>query len=247
LIKPPFCSLKLTTLLFLSISLAGQATPPPAPPADLPDAPVAKPVPADIDTPADKRVLGVLPNYRTANPYSVYKPLTVKEKMVIASKDSFDYPLYFLGGAFAALDQLTNADPSYGQGVKGFAQRYAADYGDQMFGNLFTEGIMPSLLHQDPRYFRMSTGSIGKRTLHAIGGTFVTHDDSGKRDFNYSEWLGNSAAVAISQAYHFDDRNALSASEKLVEQCGVDTVAQILKEFWPDIKRKLFKKSQGTP
>jgi len=240
--------LKLPSLLLLSIGLAGQvAIPPQTPPTDLPDAPVVKPAPADIDTPADKRVLGVLPNYRTANPYSVYKPLTAKQKMLIATKDSFDYPLFFLGGAFAAMDQLTNSDPSYGQGTKGFAKRYAADYGDQMFGNMFTEGIMPSLLHQDPRYFRMSTGSVTKRTLHAISATFVTHDDNGKLDFNYSEWLGNSAGVAISQAYHFDDRNARAASEKLVEQCGVDTVSQILKEFWPDIKRKLFKKDQGTP
>jgi hypothetical protein len=131
--------------------------------------------------------------------------------------------------------------------MRGFAQRYAADYGDQMFGNLMTEGIMPSLLRQDPRYFRMSTGSIGQRTWHALSSTFVARDDNGKRDFNYSEWLGNSAAVAISQAYHFDDRNAHSAGEKLLEQCGLDAITQVLKEFWPDIKRKLIKKNPSTP
>jgi hypothetical protein len=233
-----------TLLLLLSVCAHGQGA---TPSSALPDAPVAKPVPIDIDTPADKRVLGVLPNYRTSNPYSVYQPLTMKQKLMIGVKDSFDYPLLFLGGALAGLDQLKGSDPSYGQGVRGFAQRYAADYGDQMFGNLMTEGFMPVLLHQDPRYFRMSTGSIGKRTLHALSNTFVTHDDSGKLDFNYSEWVGNSVAVAISQSYHFDDRNAHSASEKLVEQCGLDALTAVLKEFWPDIKRKVFKKSQGTP
>ncbi len=238
---------KLSIFLLLSVGLSGQA-PAPDPPANLPDAPVVKPgQPVDLDKPADKRVLGVLPNYRTANPYSVYQPLTVKQKMIIATKDSFDYPLYFLGGAFAALGQIDNDDRSYGQGVKGFAQRYAADYGDQMFGNLFTEGIMPSLLHQDPRYFRLGQGSVGKRTWYALTRVFVAHDDNGKLDFNYSEWVGNAVGVAISQSYHVDGRNAGTAIYKLGEQCGIDAFSQVLKEFWPDVKRKLLKKKQGNP
>ena len=245
---------KLPIFLLAAVCLFGQTPPPPPanPSANLPDAPGVKPeakpqAPVDLDKPADKRVLGVLPNYRTANPYSVYKPLTNKQKMTIATKDSFDYPLYFLGGAFALQGQISNDDPSYGQGLKGFAKRYAADYGDQMFGNLMTEGIMPVILHQDPRYFRMAQGSVGKRTWYALTRIFVAHDDNGKLDFNYSEWVGNAAAVAISQSYHFDDRNAPAAAEKLVEQCGVDAFSQVLKEFWPDVRRKLFKKNQGNP
>jgi hypothetical protein len=241
---------KLPIFLLLAVCLFSQTAPPPAadPPSNLPEAPVTKPqAPIDLDKPADKRVLGVLPNYRTANPYSVYKPLTNKQKMTIAVKDSFDYPLYFLGGAFALQGQISNDDPSYGQGLKGFAKRYAADYGDQMIGNMMTEGIFPVILHQDPRYFRMAQGSVGKRTWYALTRVFVAHDDNGKLDFNYSEWVGNAAGVAISQSYHFDDRNARSAAEKLVTQCGVDAFSQVLKEFWPDVRRKLFKKNQGDP
>ena len=74
--------------MLLSVCAHGQGTAP-----ALPDAPVAKPVPIDIDTPADKRVLGVLPNYRTSNPVSVYQPITAKQKLIIGAKDSFDYPL----------------------------------------------------------------------------------------------------------------------------------------------------------
>jgi hypothetical protein len=103
------------------------------------------------------------------------------------------------------------------------------------------------MLHQDPRYFRLAQGSVGKRTWYALTRIFVSHDDNGKQDFNYSEWVGNAAGVAISQTYHFDDRNARSASYKLVEQCGVDAFSQVLKEFWPDVRRKLFKKNQGPP
>ena len=72
--------------------------------------------------------------------------------MTIACKDSFDYPIYFLAGAFAVLSQLENQNPSFGQGLKGYAKRYGGVYGDQMFGNLMAEGFLPSILHEDPRY-----------------------------------------------------------------------------------------------
>src|ERR1700731_4692965 len=69
--------------------------------------------------PPDKRILGVLPNYRTANESAVYTPITVKQKFTIASKDSFDYPLVMLGAAIAGMGQLTNDNPSFGQGMAG--------------------------------------------------------------------------------------------------------------------------------
>src|SRR5258707_11060057 len=86
------------------------------------------------EDPVDKRVLGVLPNYRTANLEDTYTPISTHRKLVIAAKDSFDYPLVGVGAVFAGLGQAGNADPSYGQGAKGFAKRLAAGYGDQMIG-----------------------------------------------------------------------------------------------------------------
>ena len=78
--------------------------------------------------------------------------------MTIAGKDSFDWPVYPTAAAFATLYQLENQNPSFGQGMSGYAKRFAAAYGDQMIGNMMTEGIVPSLLHQDPRYFRLGEG-----------------------------------------------------------------------------------------
>src|SRR5579863_3456686 len=75
--------------------------------------------PAQELAPPDKRVFGVLPNYRTANETAVYTSISVKEKFVIASKDSFDYPLVLLASAIAGLGQLTNQNPSFGQGLAG--------------------------------------------------------------------------------------------------------------------------------
>ncbi len=172
--------------------------------------------------------------------------ITAKQKLTIASKDSFDYPLVILAGMFAGLDQLTNSDPSFGQGVKGYAHRLGAWYADESIGNMMTEGIFPSLLHQDPRYFRKGSGSIKSRTGYALSRVVITDKDGGGKQFDYSEWLGNATGVAISQAYHPDNRTAADATELLLEQVGTDALSQVLKEFWPDIKRKLFKKKSAA-
>ncbi len=219
----------------------------PATPADVQKAPETKAehAQADQEAPPDKRVLGVLPNYRTVNETGTYEPIDTKHKLIIASKDSFDYPLVLLGGAFAGISQLSNSDKSYGQGVEGFAKRLAANYADQAIGNMMTEGFFPAMLHEDPRYRRIgpTRGTVKYRTWYAFSRIFVTRTDSGGTRFNYSEWLGNSTGVAISNLYHPDERDALDNVTKLLEQCATDGISQILKEFWPDIKHKIFHKN----
>lgn len=194
------------------------------------------------EPPGGKRVLGVLPNYRTADASQEGTTLPARQKLIIASKDSFDYPLVLLAGAFAGLGQLTNGDPSFGQGVKGYAHRLGVWYADEAMGNMFTEGLFPMMLHEDPRYFRKGSGSVMSRTGYAVSRVFVTQKDGGGTRFNYSEWLGNASAVAISNAYHPDNRNALDNTTKLLTQIGTDAFSQVLKEFWPDIKKKFFHK-----
>ncbi len=193
----------------------------------------------------DKRIFGVLPNYRTADGTVPFMPITTRRKFYIAAKDSFDYPVYLTAAAFAGLYQLENQNPSFGQGVKGYAKRLATSYGDQAIGNLMTEAIFPSLLHEDPRYFRIgsSGGSTWHRTKYAITRVFVVRTDKGGSTFNFSEWLGNGTAVAVSNLYYpGDTRNVSDNIQKLGIAVGTDAFSQVLKEFWPDIKRKLTKK-----
>lgn len=229
------------------------ATPPPAAataPAPVNAVPAGQPEttnPLDQTPPGGKRVFGVLPNYRTASADLEGTTLTAKQKMTIAAKDSFDYPLVILAAAFAGLDQLTDSDPSFGQGVEGYAHRLGAWYLDESIGNMMTEGIFPAMLHQDPRYFRKGTGSILGRTGYALSRVIITDKDGGGHQFDYSEWLGNATGVAISQAYHPDNRTARDATELLLEQVGTDAISQVLKEFWPDIKRKWFHRRAAGP
>lgn len=189
----------------------------------------------------DKRAYGVLPNYRTAEASAPFKALTAKQKLTIASKDSFDGAVYPTAAIFSVIYQAENQNPSFGQGLKGYGKRVAAAFGDQMMGNMMTEGVAPALLHEDPRYFRIGEGSFGRRLWYAATRIIVAPTDSNHQIFNFAEWGGNSVAVAISNVYYRDGRNWNDNAEKLLVQCGTDSLSNVLKEFWPDVKRKLSK------
>jgi hypothetical protein len=188
--------------------------------------------------PESKRVLWIIPNFRTSPSLTEYKPLTTREKFKIASLDSFDRGTVALGVLFSAEAQLTNSNPSFGQGVRGYAHYFGTAYGDYVIGDYMTEAVFPAMLHQDPRYFRRGTGSGWSRLGYAAGQIFLTHGDSGHTQFNFSEIAGNSAAVAISMSYYPENRTVSDGISKLGSQIGVDMASNILKEFWPDLERK---------
>jgi hypothetical protein len=194
-------------------------------------------------TPAEsKRILGIIPNFRTSPALHPYVPISTEEKFKLASKDAFDPGTVALAAIFAGESQLTNAAPSFGHGGAAFGRYLGTSYADYMIGDFMTEGIYPTLLHQDPRYFRKGSGSGWSRLGYAVGQIVMTHSDRGDRVFNYSEILGNSTAVAISQAYYPDNRDAADAITKLGTQLSVDAASNVLKEFWPEIQRKLSRK-----
>lgn len=184
----------------------------------------------------DKRAFGFLPNNRTTEASLPFTPLTGRGKVTIALKDSFALPLGLTSAAFASLYHFENQNPSFGQGWAGYSRRLATSYGDQVVGNMMTEGFMPALLHQDPRYFRAGQGSKRSRIASAVSQIFVARTDSGGRTFNFSEWGGNAAYVALSNAWYPDTRTAADNVEKLLLQCGTDSLSNVLKEFWPDVK-----------
>jgi hypothetical protein len=199
-----------------------------APPSEVPAA-----VPLE-----SKRILGIFPNNRTSPSLTDYRPLSVQKKFEIARQDSFDRGTFILAAVFAADAQHTKANPSFGQGVAGYSRSFGAAYGDLVIGNYMTEAIYPALLHQDPRYFRRGVGSKWSRLGYAMGQIFWTHTDSDRTQFNYSEIVGNSTAVAISNAYYPDQRSATDAAAKLGMAIGVDMASNVLKEFWPELSRK---------
>ncbi len=189
--------------------------------------------------PESKRLFGIVPNYRTSATLQNYQPLSRGEKFKLASQDAFDPGTIALAAIIGGESQLTNQNRSFGQGGAGYGRYFGTAYCDFMVGDFMTEAIYPILLHQDPRYFRRGTGTGWGRLGYAMGQIFVTHRDSGGSQFNYSEVLGNSTAVAISTAYYADNRTAADAVSKLGTQLGIDMASNILKEFWPEVSRKL--------
>jgi hypothetical protein len=225
-------------LAFTAAARSASAQQPVDPPSQ-----VEKDPPTEVDPqPAGKRIFGIVPNYRTAPSLKDYKPLTPEEKFTIAGQDSVDRGTFMLAAGFGGEAQFFGSSPSFGHGIRGYARYAAASYADWVDGNVMTEAVYPALLHQDPRYFRRGEGSGLSRLRYAVSQIFWTHTDSGNMQFNFSEIVGNSTAVAISNLYYPDNRTVINGVSKLVVQIGVDTASNILKEFAPDLGRAFAKK-----
>jgi hypothetical protein len=187
------------------------------------------------------RLFFALPNFLTLENAGHVPPLTAAEKFKVTARGSFDPVEYFWYGALAGLSQAENSEAGYGQGAAGYGKRYGAYFADGTIENFTTSAIFPSLLHQDPRYFQMGEGGFWRRTGYAVSRIFVTRTDSGHNQFNYSEILGSATAAGISTySYHpRGERNLPNTMSVWGTQVGYDTLTLVVKEFWPDIRRRL--------
>jgi hypothetical protein len=210
--------------------------------AEIPVQPKAATPDPVVGEPIDKRILGVLPNYRTADGTVPFQSIDWKYKLTIASKDSFDWPNYLVGGAFAGLYMLEKDHPAFGEGVSGFARYYGTSYADQVIGNMLSEGFMPIVFHEDPRYFRKAHGSVKGRLGYALTRVLVCKTDHGNPTFNFSEVIGNGIGASISNLYYPDERGFADTFTRMGTQIATDALSNTLKEFWADIKRHLHHK-----
>jgi hypothetical protein len=207
------------------------------------------PLPAPAPQPAQqppKRILGIIPNYRTTPATAKYIPLSTHEKWKLAAQDTFDPGSFILAAGFAVQADLSRDEPSFGHGVPAYARYFGTAYGDVAISNFMSEAIYPSLLHEDPRYFRLGTGSNRTRLWHAVSWTFWTRTDSGGHQFNFSEIAGNATAAAIGTAYYPSKRSAGDAASRFGVQIGLDMLGNILKEFWPDVDGKFRHKPKSA-
>jgi hypothetical protein len=147
-----------------------------------------------------QRVLGFIPNFYVVYDHNAV-PLTPKLKFRLALKTSID-PVTFAGAAFlSGIDQASDT-PDYGQGAKGYGQRLGANYANGLTDILIGGAILPSILHQDPRYFYQGTGTKKSRALHAISTPFICKGDNGRWQPNFSGLGGYLASGAISNTYY---------------------------------------------
>jgi hypothetical protein len=194
----------------------------------------------------DKRILWFFTNHRTTDDSEKAATLTPRGKFTIAWNDATDRAIFLQTAVLSGISQANNTNPSFGQGVAGYAKRFGTTYADFAVENIMTEGVFPTLMHQDPRYFRRGEGTKRSRLVYAMSRLFITRGDSGKSEFNYSEVLGAATSVAISNAYYPDGRTAGNNVTRYTEQLAFDAASNVLKEFWPSLKRKLPHKLQGS-
>jgi hypothetical protein len=257
----------LVTLVFLVSPVFAQQ-PPPQPPT-----PASTPAPADsrADKPKDAkegqdkgatddqigkskleketgtvndRIFEVLPNYGTVETAKTLPALTSGQKFRLATAGVFDWAAYPFNGALAAIAQAKNDPKSWGQGWGAYGERYGESFADNSIGTYMTTAVFPSLLHEDPRYYQLGRGSFPHRAYHAVNRLFVTRTDAGTERFNVSESLGNAVAAGISNIYHPEEdrtwgRNASTFGFLILW----DGLSNELKEFWPDIRRKVLHKA----
>jgi hypothetical protein len=214
---------------------------------------------------SNDRLFFTLPNFLTLENSREVPPLTPKQKFAVVARGSFDYVQFPWYAFLSGISQAQNSEPGFGQGWEGYGKRFGAAFADGTIENFTTAAILPSLLHQDPRYFQSGHGSFGRRTFYALSRNLITRGDSGKNEFNYSEVVGGAMAAAISTySYHHkgqyvttttpgvlryipSDRTLSNTAKVWGTQYGYDTLTLVVKEFWPDIRRKIRKNQKSEP
>lgn len=186
------------------------------------------------------RILWTLPNFLTVENADRIPPLTSGQKFKVVARGVFDPFEFVLIGFVTGLGQASDSNPSYGQGAQGYAKRYGTAYADNAIENFMASAVFPSVLHQDPRYYQLGDGGFLKRSAHAVSRVIITRSDSGQTQINYSELLGGATAGAISTyTYHpQSERGFGNVMSVWASQMGWDAVTYMIKEFWPDLRKR---------
>jgi len=247
-----FCTIAILFCLPLAAQQTETPAPAPAPAGDSSAANQSQPPAQSKDNPGGKgdtqanatsndRLFFALPNFLTLENADQVPPMTSGQKFKAVARGSFDPVQYFWYGFLAGISQAQDSEPGYGQGAAGYGKRYGAALADGTIENFITGAVLPSLLRQDPRFFQSGKGGFGRRAGYAVSCIFVTRTDSGHKQFNFSEVLGSAASAGISTySYHpSGDRTVANTMSVWGSQVGYDTLTIVVKEFWPDIRRKM--------
>lgn len=188
-----------------------------------------------------KRILYVVPNFRSVSADQHLLPQSVKEKFKTAMQDSFDYSSFVFVGAQAGVAQATDSYPEFGQGAKGYGRYYWHTLADAISENTWVEFIIPSALHQDTRFYTLGHGAFGKRVAYAASRVVITRTDAGNRTFNASEVLGAGAFSGIANLYYpSGERTFTKTYQRWITNLCIDGGVFVFKEVWPDINNAVF-------
>jgi hypothetical protein len=190
--------------------------------------------------PQPKRILGVMPNYRAVSAGVKPPPFTPHEAFMVATRNSFDYSSFVFVGITSLLAEGANSHSQLGKGVPGYWAYYWRGWVDKSDGNYWVDFAMPSVLHQDERYYAMGEGGVWKRSLYAATRVVIAPNSKGKNGFNTSEVVGRGISQAISLSYYPSQTQTFSGfAQKFGFALGRDAVSNVFRELWPDINARI--------
>ena len=178
-----------------------------------------------------QKVLGIVPNYYSSYNWNA-EHLWPRQKFELAFKAEIDPVTFVVIGAEAGIEQEGDRFPAYGQGVEGYAKRYGAAYANDFIGAMIGDALLPSVFHQDPRYFYKGKGSFMSRAMYAVSRSVLCRGDDKQTEFDYSRVIGDFASGAISNAYYpAGSRGAeLVVSNGLID-IGGNAATNLIREF----------------
>jgi hypothetical protein len=195
---------------------------------------------------APSRILWFVPNFRAVSADTQLPPLSVKGKFTLFLRQNFDYSSVVMTGIWAGISQASDSPKEFGQGAAGYGRRFWHGYADSIGSNFFTNFMVPSLAHHDPRYYALGHGGVLRRTGYAVSRLFVIKSDAGNWTFNISEPLGTGMGAALSNAYYPSSLTGWTRTyQRWGMQFALDGGGNLLREFWPNSSGSS-KKNKGT-
>jgi hypothetical protein len=183
-----------------------------------------------------QRVMGFIPNFYVVYDAKNAAPLSTKLKFQMAYRVAVD-PVSIIGAAALAGMNQAGDTPDYQQGWKGYGQRFGAAYGNGVTDIMFGGAILPSIFHQDPRYFYQGTGTAKSRLRHALANPFIARGDNGKNEINVSSMGGDLISSALANTYYPDsNRGASLVFGSFLLSTGEREISSVIQEF---VLRKL--------
>jgi hypothetical protein len=186
---------------------------------------------AQVEEQEKQRVFGVFQNFYTSYIWEA-APMNAKQKYKLAFHTIVDPTTFVVLAGVAGAEQYNGTYSGYGPGIEGYGKRYGAALADSVSGRIIGSAVLPSLFHQDPRYFYQGSGGIRSRTWHALSSALITRGDNGKLQPNYSHLLGNLAAGGIANAYHPESSRGLGLTfQTLGITTGANAIGNLFREF----------------
>lgn len=206
-----------------------------------PAGPAVEPAPPAPRLHQTKRILGIIPNFRSVSTDVQLPPQSPKEKFVTTTQDSFDYSAVVIPAFLAGYGMARNSTPEFGQGAVGYGRYFWHSAADQTVENYMVEFVFPVATREDNRYYTLGRGSFFKRAGYSLSRAVVTRTDSGGEAFNISEVVGAGASAGISSFYYpSKERTFSNVAQNWGLDVGIDAFTFALKEFWPDVNHKFF-------